>query len=327
MTPDDYVDSILRLQTRMEMFAKSIGLDLERVLNARFKKLASEVATGAMGTLKGVADVEREFREIIQNADVDQTLIITKGIETATLAGYGAESKATLETVKPYDKRRMTNKAWAHVVEEQNMSVNDIWDKYTGTSSQRLKSIPRLAYQNGWGMTRTVNQLREATQLDKRSAQAVSRTSIMSASNVARGDVISQTDVEQEIFLATLDSRTTEICRRNDSKVFSVGKGSHPPLHISCRSTRVAVPSDMTPTEFKKGLERSSRGVDGKTKIIDFTNYGAWLKTQPKAFQEEVLGKKRAGLLRSGKITYSKMWVGNRYLSVKELEKKYKQGK
>jgi len=81
----------------------------------------------------------------------------------------------------------------------------------------------------------------------------------------------------------------------------------------------------MTPAEFKKGLETSSRGLDGKTKIIPYTDYGSWLKTQSKEFQESVIGKKRTALLRSGKITFSKMYTQNgKYITVKDLEMKYK---
>ena len=328
---DDYADKVYRLQTRLESYSKSVGIDLGKVLASRFKDLAAKVAIAdKITTLKEVKALEREFAEILQNTNVDQTVIINQAIKTGVVSGYGAEQAGMFligeaAKIKKLNEQRIINKAWSHTLQEQSLTVEGFWDKYIGTSSQRIKAIPRLARQNGWAMTKTVSKLRAVTGIDKNSAMAVARTTVMSASNVARADVIAQTDVEKEIYKATLDSRTTAVCQSLDGKVFDVGKGSSPPIHISCRSVRLAVPSDMTPTEFKKGLETSSRGVDGKTKIIDYTSYGNWIKTQPRAFQESVLGVKRTKMLNDGTITFKKMFTKNgNYITVKELERRYK---
>lgn len=42
--------------------------------------------------------------------------------------------------------------------------------------------------------------------------------------------------ISHELFIATLDSRTTPICRANDGKLFEVGKGPRFPLHMGERS-------------------------------------------------------------------------------------------
>lgn len=48
----------------------------------------------------------------------------------------------------------------------------------------------------------------------------------------------------RDLYVAVLDSRTTQICRSLHGKVFTRGKGPYPPLHWHCRSIRVALPAD-----------------------------------------------------------------------------------
>jgi SPP1 gp7 family putative phage head morphogenesis protein len=326
---NDYADKIYRLQTRLESYSVGIGAELSRIIKGRLKDTIAEVASGDMTTKKGLAEIDRALSDIVKASDAAQTLAIQEAMSTGIMAGYGAE-KAGLSLVNQAVKAKVLNdklimsKAWGHILQEQSISVGGLWDKYIGTSSQRLKAIPRLAYQQGWSITRTVNKLKDLAKIDQRSAVAVARTTILSASNVARAEYLKQTDVEKEIYKATLDSRTTPACRDYDGRVFDIGKGPQPPIHISCRSVRLAVPSDMTPAEFKKGLQTSSRGLDGKTKIIPYQDYGTWLKTQPVKFQESVIGVARTKMLNDGTISFTKMYVGGKYLTVKDLERLYK---
>ena len=329
MSSSDYADKIYRLTTRLESLSKGVGAELNKILVARFKLLAAEVATGSTATKRDVAAINRLFDEIIQNTSAEQTVLINSSMTGAAAAGYGAEM-AGLSMIdvaadyKKFEAKRITNKAWSFILQEHTISVEAAWDKYLKTSSARLKTIPKIAYQNGWSISTTVGRLRQATQIDKRSATTMARTILLSSSNVARDDVISQTSVKREIYKATLDSRTTQICQYNDGKVFDIGHGPHPPLHFNCRSVRLAIPSDMTAAEFKKGLQSSSRGPDGKTNIIDYKTYGEWLGTQKLSFQEEILGKRRAKLFNDGKVSYSKMFTRNgSYVTVADLEKRY----
>lgn len=71
--------------------------------------------------------------------------------------------------------------------------------------------------------------------------------------------------MEQYQYLATLDSRTSELCRDEDEKVFNIDDAvvgvNYPPLHVHCRSTTIPYFDD------EKG-ERAARGVDGKTYYV-----------------------------------------------------------
>ena len=181
------------------------------------------------------------------------------------------------------------------------------------------------------------------TQITRRQAEAITRTATISFTNAAREEFFAEnTDVfTEEVFVATLDSRTTPICRSLDGKRFAVREGPQPPLHWNCRSLRVAAITDeligdrpANPVsqrqilrEFaaEEGLGKlTSRddipyGLKGKFdkfnrrrlresigQVPAKTTYQEWLKTQSQAFQDDVLGKVRAKLFRQGNLTLDK---------------------
>jgi SPP1 gp7 family putative phage head morphogenesis protein len=84
--------------------------------------------------------------------------------------------------------------------------------------------------------------------------------------------------VEQYEFLATLDTRTSEICRSMDGRVFRLSEKevgvNYPPLHPYCRSTVVPYFDD----EMDVG-ERIARDANGQTYYVpgDIT-YEKWKK-------------------------------------------------
>lgn len=165
--------------------------------------------------------------------------------------------------------------------------------------------------------------------------------------------------IQDEIFIATLDSGTTLVCAGNDNEVFKRGEGPMPPLHFGCRSTRVPYinPDNFgnrgfdptTETELleeyaKKnnldiGNDRDSLPRGHKTKYDAFarkrkreligqvpalTSYNKWLKEQSVTFQNEALGKTRAELFRSGKLSVDKFTSATgEKLTLKQLAKKY----
>ncbi|AQZ46044.1 minor capsid protein [Paenibacillus larvae] len=82
--------------------------------------------------------------------------------------------------------------------------------------------------------------------------------------------------VEKYEFLATLDRRTSKVCRHMDGKVFDLQDKKEgvnfPPLHPRCRSTTVAFFDD------EAGV-RAAKDKNGKTYYVpDDLNYEEWYK-------------------------------------------------
>ena len=137
----------------------------------------------------------------------------------------------------------------------------------------------------------------------RRSAETIARTATNHVSSVARQSTFkaNQDVLKGWEFTATLDNRTTTICRFNDGQVHPIGSGPIPPLHLGCRSSAVPVVKDKFDI-FGDAGTRASKGADGGKQVRNQSYYD-WLSTQPKFFQEEVLGKSQAQLFRKGGLS------------------------
>lgn len=86
----------------------------------------------------------------------------------------------------------------------------------------------------------------------------------------------------REVYVAILDSRTTKLCAGYHGKTFEVGRGPRPPLHWYCRSTRVPLVGERTPS---------------------LPSYREWLNRLSARDQDEVLGPRQGAAFRAGTLT------------------------
>jgi phage putative head morphogenesis protein, SPP1 gp7 family len=164
----------------------------------------------------------------------------------------------------------------------------------TGETTQELSRKLRGTLEFG-EEAKTIKQLAlsggEATKMAGHQVTSIVRTSINQVANAASQQVYeaNQDITKKYRYVATLDSRTTAICRALDGREFEYGKGPTPPQHFSCRSTTVPV------------IDYESLGFDpprpgkraAKGGMVDAdTSYGQWLLQQGRKEQEEVLGSK-----------------------------------
>ena len=133
----------------------------------------------------------------------------------------------------------------------------------------------------------------ELTAVTDNQIMALVRTSINQVANTASQQVYeaNQDITKKYRYVATLDTRTSAICRGLDGQEFDYGKGPTPPQHFNCRSTTVPVINYEelgfdAPPSVTKGKRAS---IDGPVPVG--TTYGQWLKDQPLEVQEKVLGK------------------------------------
>jgi len=140
----------------------------------------------------------------------------------------------------------------------------------------------------------------------KHRAEALVRTSTNHVSTRAREATYAENDdVIKEIQLvATLDSRTSDICMGYDGRTFPINEGPRPPFHFNCRTTTVPVTkswSELAGLDIKEPPSKAQRAsMTGE--VPAKTTYGSWLKNQSKAIQDEAIGPARAALFRARKI-------------------------
>ena len=124
---------------------------------------------------------------------------------------------------------------------------------------------------------------------------ALIRTSINQVANTASQQVYeANQDITQKYrYIATLDTRTSAICRALDGREFDYGKGPMPPQHFNCRSTTVPV-INYKELGFNPPPPARRASMDGQVPANE--SYGEWLKKQPRTVQADALGP--------GKVAY-----------------------
>lgn len=215
----------------------------------------------------------------------------------------------------------------------------------------RINAAIRIGLSQGEGMAKIVARVlgtadlrgaNGATEMSRQHATTMVRTAVMGVSEMARHAFYLEnapTLVNRELFVATLDSRTTVLCAGLDGTIWAITVGPRPPLHMNCRSIRVALVTaraigmrpmkrsteqellveytareklGIPPPKTRDGLPRGTKtGFDAfaRGRIRELTSqvpatltYEEFLSRQTKAFQDEVLGKTRAKLWREGRL-------------------------
>jgi len=140
----------------------------------------------------------------------------------------------------------------------------------------------------------------ELTKLANNQIQTIVRTSVNQVQNQASQAVYAANSkvAPKYEYVATLDSRTSPICRRLDGQKFAYNKGPTPPQHFNCRSTTVPVvdfdglqkkyPSLEKPPVGKVVSRPSETG-----RVPQGTAYGDWLLKQDKKLQVKTLGSEQ----------------------------------
>lgn len=140
---------------------------------------------------------------------------------------------------------------------------------------------------------KTVGQIAAAggqlTQVADNQIIALVRTSINQVANAASQQVYegNQDITKKYRYIATLDTRTSAICRALDGREFEYGKGPMPPQHFNCRSTTVPV-IDYKALDIPPPPEGKRASMDGP--VPGNETYGQWLAKQPRTTQADALG-------------------------------------
>jgi hypothetical protein len=172
--------------------------------------------------------------------------------------------------------------------------------------------------------------------LSRSSAERLVRSSVQTAANAARQATYrdNQDLIAAEQWSATLDTRTSHWCLVRDGLQYTPGE--HKPighdvpwlegpgaLHWSCRSTSVPVLKSWRDLGIDEDeIPHTTRAsMDGK--VPASMTFESWLRKQPVARQDTVLGVTKADLWRRGKITLRDLLdQDGRPVSMEELRAK-----
>lgn len=169
-----------------------------------------------------------------------------------------------------------------------NLLLNEKWSglnysqriwKNTDYLAEALSYTIGGAMLSGQSIEKTTRQIKERFNVSKYYAERLVRTETNHFNNEADAMAYEQMGIKKYVFVATLDTRTSEICQSHDNKVYNfkdkeVGV-NYPPLHPNCRSKTRGYINE----EVEKSLKRRARNpYTGKTEVIDNISYKDWAK-------------------------------------------------
>lgn len=151
-----------------------------------------------------------------------------------------------------------------------------IW-KNTDKLARTLKEVIGSAVAKGEGYEKTARLIRTRFDVTKNEAIRLVRTETCYFQNQAEIKSLKEMGFKKYQFIATLDSRTSGVCRDHDKIVFDVDKAQAgfnlPPLHPNCRSTITA----YLGKEYEADT-RIARNENGVSEYVENVDYGEWLK-------------------------------------------------
>lgn len=183
---------------------------------------------------------------------------------------------------------RLDNRAVNQVLNTKFLGGNyseRIW-KNTDKLANTLKEVIGSAIARGESYSKTARGIRERFGVTQYEATRLVQTETCYFQNQAEIEALKTMGIEKYKFIATLDSRTSDICREHDKKVYNIEDAKAgenlPPLHPNCRSTVSAYLGE----EYESAI-RIARNEDGENEYVDNVPYNEWLKR----IENETLGR------------------------------------
>ncbi|WFF39283.1 minor capsid protein [Moraxella nasibovis] len=264
----------------------------------------------------------REIKQLTTNADKE-----LQGLFTAYMDGLKANWRGLFshrykvqndEAYSAIRKRLNTpksllayaDKAFAkplNLTANVGITLDDLTKSFGKTESERIIRAIRFAHSDGLTNDKLVQMIRGSRA--RRYQDGILNTTTRNAQTIARtGTAIMASEAQQAFIrdnagiikgikvLATLDRRTSPICRHLDGQFMPIDKAKYPPYHFNCRSSFEIVYDGYTPPKQRA----SEHGV------VENQSYYEWLKRQAPEYQDEVLGKTRGKLFRDGGMSVEK---------------------
>lgn len=291
-----------------------------RELNRRIEKRLIEIYS------KYPSILEKEHREFVKGEYKFQRNTLAKAIEEVwavnvptqkdaisatrnTIMSIGAKGAAVslqgmLQSFPKEEAKRVTNRITAGFFSGE--TTQDISRAISGTARNNFRDgLMNITRANAFTMAKT-----GITHLQEQAKQQLYRDN---------KDTITGYRI-----VATLDSRTSQICRSLDGEVFPVtGFNPRPPFHFNCRTTTVPVLAERFQVDV--GATRPSEtGAVGAN-----TTYYSWLSKQPKDFVDDALGKEQSAIFRNAGLSpteFKKVAINrfNQPLTIEEMAQKDK---
>ena len=209
--------------------------------------------------------LEADIRYQIELIENNKEKNIKNLMEINYLAAYyvryhdfatGAEMSVRFDTIDAHTLAQVVAKKW----DEGNYSTR-VWNDRNRLVKAMATILPQ-SFSRGLNVNKLGDMLAKELNVSQNRGRTLARTEINNICNQADLAVYKAAGIDKYQFVATLDLRTSEICRSMDNTVHEVSQArtgiNFPPLHPNCRSTTVAYHADL------QGLERVAKDSEGR---------------------------------------------------------------
>lgn len=320
------VEVSARLQAALD------GVAASAVTVERLESLLASVRTLNLAAYQAVErELTAELRSLAEyeagyQAQLFRSVIPPQIVSTVGVAAVNVDQVYAAAMARPFQGRLL--REWAADIGETRMvRIRDavrmgfVQQESIGQIVQRIRGTRARGYKDG------------LLEIDRRSAEAVVRTAVSHTAGFVRDRHYEENSdlIKAEAWTSTLDSRTSEICMLRDGKQYATG--AHKPIghslpwlggpgraHWQCRSCSVPVLKSWRElgANIDEAPESTRASMDGQ--VAPDTTFGSWIKRQPAARQDEILGPTRGKLLRQGGLTLDRFAnEKGRWLTLEEL--------
>lgn len=221
-------------------------------------------------------DVEALCGNNIDQLDKAMRQIYTDGyLHTAFEIQKGTNVGFNFSTLDKRKIDKVIRNPWA--TDRYNFSQR-LWRNKDKLVDEMNKSITRnIAL--GQDPEKAINEISRSMNVSKSSAARLVMTEEAYFSSISQHDAFKDLGVKQYEILATLDNRTSKMCRELDGKHFDMSDYwvgvTAPPFHCYCRTTICPYFDD----EFTTSEQRAARGENNKTYYVSSNmSYNEWAK-------------------------------------------------
>lgn len=204
--------------------------------------------------------------------------------------------------------------AAVHARPFQGALLKDVYSSWEASAQKAVRDAIRMGFVEGETTAQIVRRVigtkaqhyeDGVLQINRRHAEAVVRTALAHTAAVAQNETYKANAglIKAVRWTSVLDGRTTAVCRARDGRYFPVDRGPRPPAHWNCRSTTVPVLKSFRDLGFDIGDLPEGTRASMNGQIPASVTYNDWLRTQPREFVEDVLGKTKAKLYLDGKLS------------------------
>ena len=304
---------IKRADARMDDYSLA-AFDVARVIGRSYNSLLKYIQSEMIKILRHIGDEDslayeyrmRRLAALLKNTEKSMEELYGLNLTTTTdflkeivseayyhtifdiAQGTGVQPEFSAIPQKLVDK--ILNEDWSG----KNYSER-IWQN-TEDLAEEVRELLTEAAISGESIYKTSRKLAEKFDQSEYNARRLIQTETVYACNQAELESYKDLDIDKYLYIATFDTRTCEVCQKNDQKIFNrkdaVAGVNLAPMHPNCHCRTIPY--------FKEGMptKKIARDKDGNNITIPMNmKYDDWYK---KYIGEKKTGNKRVAVVPKG---------------------------